>query len=59
MLAEEIPVTLCYLLRTTATKYHPPEVAVLRELHDDVERPVLGAGAQQVDDVDVAADHLR
>ena len=36
-----------------------PQVTVLRKLNDDVERPVLGAHPQQVDDVDVAADHLH
>lgn len=40
----------------------PQEVAqvpVGRELHDDVERPVLRAAAEQVDDVDMLADHLH
>ena len=31
---------------------------MLRKLHDHEERAVLGAGAQQVDDVDVAPDDL-
>ena len=35
------------------------QVAVRCELDDDVERAVLRAAAQQVEDVDVLADHLH
>jgi len=36
-----------------------PEVAVEGVLHHDEQRPVLGAAAEQVDDVDVLADHFH
>lgn len=36
-----------------------PQVPVGRVLHDDVERAVLRAAAQQVDDVHVLADHFH
>lgn len=36
-----------------------PEVAVLREFHQDEQRPVLCAAPQQVDDVHVFADHFH